>query len=89
MNPVLVRRFAIILLLSAFAVLVASPRSSEARPGKKNVDLLVTGGLVVTMNPSRTIYDNGAVAIQGDDVVVDVGQRSLVAARPVAVPAYQ
>src|SRR6201981_2226438 len=77
MNPVLVRRFARTLLLSAFAVLVASPRSSEARPGKKNVDLLVTGGLVVTMNPSRTIYDNGAVAIQGDSIVAVGSQTDL------------
>src|SRR6201981_2200809 len=75
MNPVLVRRFARTLLVSAFAVLVASPRSSEAQPGKKNVDLLVTGGLVVTMNPSRTIYDNGALALQGDSIVA-VGSQS-------------
>ena len=41
----------------------------------QKADLLLTGGTVITMNGSRAIFENGAVAIQGD-TIVDVGPRS-------------
>jgi 5-methylthioadenosine/S-adenosylhomocysteine deaminase len=75
MNSSLARRFAMILFASVFSALVLSPSFSAAQGSRKTVDLLVTGGLVVTMNPSRTIYNDGAVAIKGDSVVA-VGSRS-------------
>ena len=40
----------------------------------RQVDLLVTGGTVVTMDGSRTILDDGAVAVKGDTIVA-VGPR--------------
>jgi 5-methylthioadenosine/S-adenosylhomocysteine deaminase len=73
MNPMPVRRFALILFTSVFAV-STFPGSLLAQPAKKNADLLVTGGLLVTMDASRTVYDEGAVAIKGDTIVA-VGLR--------------
>lgn len=45
-----------------------------AAPAKQSTDLLITGGLVVSMDPSRHIYDDGAVAISGDSIIA-VGPR--------------
>ncbi len=42
---------------------------------REPVDLLVAGGSVVTMNGSRTILEDGAVAIKGDEIVA-VGPRA-------------
>jgi len=47
---------------------------------KERADLLVTGGTVVTMDGSRTILDDGAVAVKGDTVVA-VGPRGELEAR--------
>ncbi len=33
------------------------------------IDLLITHGVVITMNPSRQVIEDGAVAIQGDRIV--------------------
>jgi 5-methylthioadenosine/S-adenosylhomocysteine deaminase len=62
------------LLFSAFLWL--QPGSAQAQ-SKKKIDLLVTGGIVVTMDGPRTIYDDGAVAVSGDTIVA-VGPRSAV-----------
>jgi len=48
--------------------------------GKKHVDLLVTGGLVLTMDDSRVIYDDGSVAVKGDTIVA-VGPRAEINAK--------
>ena len=42
---------------------------------KQKVDLVVTGGTVVTMDGARAILDDGAVAITGDAIVA-VGPRA-------------
>jgi 5-methylthioadenosine/S-adenosylhomocysteine deaminase len=49
----------------------AAPQTSS---GTEKVDLIVSNGLVVTMNGPRTIYDDGALAIKGDSIVA-VGPR--------------
>ncbi len=36
---------------------------------KQNVDLIVSHGIVVTMNGTRAIYQDGAVAVRGDAIV--------------------
>ncbi|MEI6314904.1 MAG: amidohydrolase [Syntrophus sp. (in: bacteria)] len=36
------------------------------------VDILITGGMIVTMDNSGTIYDHGALAIE-DDKIIDLG----------------
>src|SRR5271169_6897157 len=47
---------------------------------KTNVDLVVSGGIVVTMDGARTILHDGSVAVQGDAIVA-VGPRADVEGR--------
>jgi 5-methylthioadenosine/S-adenosylhomocysteine deaminase len=47
---------------------------------KEKADLLITGGTVVSMDGSRTILDDGAVAVKGDTIVA-VGPRGELEAR--------
>ncbi len=51
----------------AIGLLAAMTFCSGAPP--ESVDLLITGGLVVTMDPQGHIYENGAVAIGGDRIL--------------------
>ncbi|HKZ52978.1 MAG TPA: amidohydrolase [Candidatus Acidoferrales bacterium] len=51
------------LLLAATAALALGPQSGEP------VDLLVTGGTVVTMDAERRVIEAGAVAIRGERIV--------------------
>ena len=61
------------------AVLAASlPGWAQSTP--ITVDLLVTGGTVVTMDARHTVYEDGAVAVKGDAVVA-VGPRAEVEAK--------
>ncbi len=41
---------------------------------RENVDLIVSGGTVVTMDAKRAIYEDGSVAVKGDSIVA-VGPR--------------
>src|SRR5205085_1438063 len=41
----------------------------------KPADLMIAGGTVVTMNPARTILEDGAVVVEGDSIVA-VGART-------------
>jgi len=50
-----------------FYVVVCGSLSSFAQ--QQNADLLVTHGIVVTMNGKRAIYQDGAVAVRGDSIV--------------------
>jgi len=59
-----------VLLLHIFVAL-----SAVAQAGKQNADLIITGGTVVTMNAARSLYEDGAVAVRGDNIVA-VGPRS-------------
>ncbi|MCZ7573282.1 MAG: amidohydrolase [Ardenticatenaceae bacterium] len=43
--------------------------------GQNRVDILICGGIVVTMDPERTVFENGAVAIQGNRIV-EVGRET-------------
>ena len=42
---------------------------------KQNVDLIVSGGIVVTMDAGRTILQDGSLAVRGDSIVA-VGPRA-------------
>ncbi|MFZ0732642.1 MAG: amidohydrolase [Candidatus Sulfotelmatobacter sp.] len=47
---------------------------------KQSADMIVAHGIVVTMNPERTIYQDGAVAVRGDSIVA-VGPRTEIEAK--------
>jgi 5-methylthioadenosine/S-adenosylhomocysteine deaminase len=47
---------------------------------KQSVDLLITRGTLVTMNSSRDIQEDGAIAIKGDTIVA-IGPRAELSAR--------
>ena len=70
------RRSAIFLLASQF--LFCAFLASQAQ--KEKADLLITGGTVVSMNASRAILDDGAVAVRGDTIIA-VGPRAELEAR--------
>ena len=50
---------------------------------KEKVDLIVTGGTIVTMNGMRAIYDDGMLAVKGDTIVA-TGPRSELEAKYLA-----
>ena len=47
---------------------------------QQSVDLIVSGGIVVTMDARRAIYEDGSIAVRGDSIVA-VGPRAEVEAR--------
>lgn len=64
------------LLFSLFLPwLCAVPCGAQANPTKSPADLMVTGGIVVTMDGPRTIFADGAVVVKGDTIVA-VGPRA-------------
>jgi 5-methylthioadenosine/S-adenosylhomocysteine deaminase len=71
-----------ILISGAWAVRGQStnPDSGPAEKPKEKVSLLVEGGTVVTMDPSRRVLEDGAVAVRGDTIVA-VGSRAELEAR--------
>ncbi len=45
------------------------PASLRSQAKRDSIDLLVTGGTVVTMDGTRKILEDGAVAVKGDEIV--------------------
>jgi 5-methylthioadenosine/S-adenosylhomocysteine deaminase len=56
------------------------PASLSSQPNKEKADLVIAGGTVVTMDGTRAVYEDGAVAVNGDTIVA-VGRRSDIEAR--------
>jgi 5-methylthioadenosine/S-adenosylhomocysteine deaminase len=65
-----------LILIAAVAMLISVAIAQE----KQNVDLIVSGGIVVTMDSARAIYQDGSVAVRGDSIVA-VGPRAEIEAR--------
>jgi 5-methylthioadenosine/S-adenosylhomocysteine deaminase len=65
-----------------FLVLLCSSSAlfAQAAAAKEHVDLLVSGGTVITMDTQRRVLDDSAVAVRGDTVVA-VGPRAELEAR--------
>ncbi len=63
--------------LMVAALTLSGPMFGQTR---QEVDLLVSGGIVVSMDGSRTIYQDGSVAIKGDGIV-GIGPRAEIEAR--------
>ena len=66
------RRSSLNLLCCVSLLIVGSLRGQSP---KEKVDLIVSGGTVVTMNEARTIQDDAAIVVEGDSIVA-VGPRS-------------
>jgi 5-methylthioadenosine/S-adenosylhomocysteine deaminase len=66
--------------LFAQALLLGAPASAAAAQRLRRVDLIVSGGTVVTMDARRRVIDDGAVAVAGGRIVA-VGTRGEVAGR--------
>src|ERR1700752_4187162 len=47
---------------------------------KREVDLIISGGIVVTMDGGRNIYPDGSVAVRGDSIMA-AGSRAEIEAR--------
>src|SRR5690242_8273415 len=56
-------------IFAAAALLVAALASASAQTGARQVALLITNGIVVTVDGGRRIIQNGGVAIDGSDIV--------------------
>src|SRR5258708_31490192 len=54
----------ILLLILQFALCSAA----FGQTNRENVDLIVSGATVVTMDPKRAIYEDGSVAVKGDSI---------------------
>jgi len=54
-------------LLELLVVMCAAMLCSAAAVAQQNVDLIVSGGIVVTMDAGRAIYQVGSVAVRGLD----------------------
>ena len=61
-------------------VVVLAFCSAMSGQDRQNVDLVVSGGIVVTMDERRAIYQDGSVAVRGDSIVA-VGPRPEIEAR--------
>ena len=61
-------------LVCAITAMVWAICSGAVGQAKQDVDLIVSGGTVVTMDAGRAIYQDGAVAVRGDSIVA-VGPR--------------
>ena len=66
----------ILLLILQFALCSAA----FGQANRENVDLIVSGATVVTMDAKRAIYEDGSVAVKGDSIVA-VGPRAEIESR--------
>ena len=66
--------------LLVLAVLLGTSCSQVFAQGKQAVDLIVNGGIVVTMDSARNIYQDGSVAVRRDSILA-VGPRTEIEAR--------
>jgi 5-methylthioadenosine/S-adenosylhomocysteine deaminase len=67
-------------ILFCMALIAVGMRGVALAQAKQSVDMIVSGGIVVTMDGARTIYRDGSVAVRGDEIVA-VGPRAEIEAR--------
>src|SRR4029079_18064668 len=66
--------------LALFLTVLTAVGMGQAAPGRRPVSLLVTNGIVVTVDGSRRVIPRGAVAIDGREIVA-VDEAAAIAAR--------
>ena len=67
-------------VLAMFVVIVVALCAVMLGQAKQDVDMIVSGGMVVTMDAGRAIVHDGSVAVKGDSIVA-VGPRAEVEGR--------
>ncbi len=70
----------LLLSLAALSLLAPLPAAASARQCPRRVDLVVSGGTVVTMDAAWRVIEDGAVAVAGGRIVA-VGKRAEVMSR--------
>jgi 5-methylthioadenosine/S-adenosylhomocysteine deaminase len=68
----------LIFVICAFCVAIRHVQASA--PQKERVDLLVSGGTVVTMDSGKRVIEDGTVAVRGDAILA-VGARQEIESR--------
>ena len=63
------------MLIRLWLVVLIVVSATAVAQDKQAVDLIVSGGIVVTMDPARAIIPDGSVAVRGDSIVA-VGPRA-------------
>jgi 5-methylthioadenosine/S-adenosylhomocysteine deaminase len=71
---------AVFYFLSSVSFLAVGVHSQTGTPTKTRVDLLISGGTIVTMDAERHVYDPGAIAVRGDSIVA-IGPRAEIEAQ--------
>ena len=61
--------FSVFPFLFSLPLLDAQSKKSQPTDKRENVELLVVGGTVVTMDGQRRVIEGGAVAVRGDSIV--------------------
>jgi 5-methylthioadenosine/S-adenosylhomocysteine deaminase len=59
-------------ILNTFVILalvVIAPAQRRSNSTDKSIDLLITGGAVITMDGARRLYENGFVAVRGERII--------------------
>lgn len=74
------KKIGIARLVAGIGACLALAGSAVAAVGKQAADILITGGTVITMDPSRRVIDDGAVAIVGNRIAA-VGTSAELAGR--------
>jgi 5-methylthioadenosine/S-adenosylhomocysteine deaminase len=62
-------------MLAVWLAVVLAPIAGSSAQTKQDVDLVVSGGIVVTMDGGRRILHDGSVAVKGDTIVA-VGRQA-------------
>src|SRR6185503_7144390 len=66
--------------LALFLTVLTAVGMGQPAPARRSVSLLVTNGIVVTVDGSRRVIARGAVAVDGRDIVA-VDEATAIAAR--------
>jgi 5-methylthioadenosine/S-adenosylhomocysteine deaminase len=61
--------FACVLFCAIAFFMVASTQAQEPSKQPVSVDLLITGGTIVTMDPARRVLEDGFLAVRGDEIL--------------------